>query len=208
MFSLQQSTHWKEDKIWTPRVSWETWIQYLTKMDSYDLVTVTYLLETELDIEKCPITLNATEKDCKTIPWTSAQKLCSSGNRTGLSIRTTTLLRHRAVKNTPINKIPMFSVSLFWHLEHTTNHGPTSCIPLPHRRDKNSFSRHSTGPFCTILNWRQTKRNRQALWCYFYMPRYARSPFGNMSRLEYRHLPQCISTVRLPKMPTYLVVQR
>ena len=40
------------------------------------------------------------------------------------------------------------------------------------------------------------------------MPRYPSSPFRNMFRFKYRHLPRCISAVHLPKMPTDFVVQR
>ena len=48
----------------------------------------------------------------------------------------------------------------------------------------------------------------EKLWTYFYMPLYASSPFGNMCRLEYRHFPHCIPTVRLPKLSTYFAVQQ
>ena len=145
-------------------------------------------------------------KHRETIAWTCAQNLCSSSNRTGQSIRTTTLLRHRTSKNTTFNKIPMFFVSPFWHSQYSTNNGPTSCIPLAHRRNQIPVCQHRTGLFWPVLYWRKTRQYRQILWTYFYMPRYGSSPFGNMSRFKYRHLPQCISTVHLPEMPTWKTI--
>ena len=106
-------------------------------------------------------------KDCETIPWTCAQNLCSSSNRTGQSIRTTTLLCHWTSKNTTFNKIPIFSVSPFWHSKYTTNNGPTSWFPLPHRRNQISVCQHRTGLFWPVLYWGQTRQNRETLWLIF-----------------------------------------
>ena len=88
----------------------------------------------------------------ETMPWTCSQNLCSPSNGSRQSIRTTTLLRHRTATNTPINKIPTFFVSLFWHSEDTTNNGPTSCISLSHKRNQISVCQHRAWFFLAHFN--------------------------------------------------------
>ena len=101
-------------------------------------------------------------KNRETIPWTCAQNLCSSSNRTGQSILSTTLLRHWTSKNTVFNKIPMFFVSPFWHSEYSTNNGPTSCIPLPHRRKRIFVCQLRTGFFGPFyIEDKQSKNENQ-----------------------------------------------
>ena len=162
---------------------------------------------TELEIEKCPI-ISDTKKISQdyTLNIRTEFVLIKQQNRSKHSYNNATTSldfeKHYFQYNTDV-----FCVAVLTE-EYSTNNGPTSCIPLPSRRNQMSVCQHRTGLFRPVLYCRQTRQYRETLWTYFYMPCYPSSPFGNLSRFKHRHLPQCISTVHHPKMPTYFIVHR
>ena len=164
---------------------------------------------TELEIDKCPIILEAKEKIARLF-LEHARRICAhQATELAKSIRLTTLLRHRTGKNTPIKKYRCFLCHHFDTQNTQSIMAPLPAFHFPTEKTKFPFTNTGLDFFGRfILKTNKAKSKRKTLWTYFYTPRYASSSFGNKSRFKYRHFPQCILTVHLSKMTTYFIVQR
>ena len=87
------------------------------------------------------------------------------------------------------------SVEAFAHQSYYTF--SSDCKSTPNNKNQCFCVAVSTlfGHSLDLLFWKQTKQNRERLWTFFYMPRCLTTTFENISRIEYRHPPQCISRV-------------
>ena len=162
---------------------------------------------TKLEIEQCPIILDAKEKIAR-IYVEYAPILCAHQATEPVKafvqhryyviglLRTRLSLKYRCFLccRSNIQKIQ----PIMAHFMHSASKQKKQNFHLP------------------TLEWtllarfilKTNKAKSRNIMAHFYMPRYARSPFANMSRFKHRHLPQCTSTVDVPNMLTYFVVER
>ena len=167
---------------------------------------------TELEIEKCPIILDAKEKIAR-LYLEHAHRICAHQVMEPFKAFVQQRYYFIGLRKTLLSiKYRCFQCRRFEFQIIQTIMAPLPAFRFPTKDTKFPFANTGNGnsglAFFGKFYIEDTQKNRETLWTYFYMPRYTSGPFGNMSRFKYRHHPQCISTVHMPKMPTHYAVQR